>query len=74
MEPNTIKRPRKGKTSIRKFVFFREICEATREPRSGKLGSSLNQAFDALLIMNWEGRRPGLFCVTRISRRPSDLR
>src|SRR6266478_495192 len=51
------KRPRKGKTSIRKF-FFREICEATREPQSREiriiteLGMPVQDAFDALLIMN----------------------
>ncbi len=33
MERHTIKRLRKGKTSMRKSVFFREICEATREPQ-----------------------------------------
>src|SRR6266566_4055621 len=58
IEPSTIKRPRKGKTSIRKFVFFREICEATREPQSGEtriiteLGMLVQNAFDALLTMN----------------------
>src|SRR5271166_4272336 len=36
VEPHTIKRPRKGKTSTEKFVFFKEVCDAMREPQSGE--------------------------------------
>jgi hypothetical protein len=68
---------RNGKTSIRKSVFFRQICEPTREPsrivsglnRSGKLariiielGMPVQDAFDALLIMNLGWCRLRLFC------------
>jgi hypothetical protein len=42
--PLLTKRPRKGKTSIRKFVFFRKVCEAAREPQVRDKGSSLNSA------------------------------
>src|SRR5437870_5438309 len=40
IEPPAIKRPRKGKTSIRKFVFFGKFAKP--EGATGKPGSSLN--------------------------------
>src|ERR1700731_3143105 len=43
IEPPTIKRPRKGKTSMRKFVFFGKFAKP-RGSHSGEIGSSLNSA------------------------------
>src|SRR5437870_1030255 len=57
IEPSTIKRPRKGKTSIRKFVFFGKFAK----PRGAtvrttriitELGMPVQDAFDAVLITN----------------------
>jgi hypothetical protein len=42
-EPHTIKRPRKGKTSIRKFVFFGKFAKP-RGSHSGGIGSSPSSA------------------------------
>jgi hypothetical protein len=60
IEPHTIKRPRKGKTSIRKFGFFRKVCEATREPQwrnriIAGFGMPAQDAFDGLPITNLGG-------------------
>src|SRR5580693_1652751 len=41
MEPPTSKRPRKGKTSIRKFGFFGKFAKP-RGSHRGKIGSSLH--------------------------------
>src|SRR6266849_8908890 len=62
IEPPTIKRPRKGKTSIRKFVFSGNLRShegaTVRETRIiTELGMPVQDAFDALLIMNL-GRFP----------------
>jgi len=61
IEPPTIKRPRKGKTSIRKFVFFGKFDKPRRSHRKTRIITELSMpvqdAFDALLIMNL-GRLP----------------
>src|SRR5437764_13523713 len=61
IEPPTIKRPRKGKTSIRKFVFFGKFAKPPGSHRETRiiteLGMPVQDAFDALLIMNL-GRLP----------------
>jgi len=63
IEPPTIKRPRKGKTSIRKFVFFGKFAKPRGSHRVRKtriiteLSMPVQDAFDALLIMNL-GRLP----------------
>ena len=57
IEPPTIKRPRKGKTSIRRFVFFGKFAKPRGSHSQGnpiitELGMPVQNAFDALLIMN----------------------
>jgi hypothetical protein len=54
---STIKRPRKWKTSIRKFVFFGKLAKPRGSPSQEtriitELGMPVQDAFDALLIMN----------------------
>src|SRR5437016_4432228 len=66
IEPPTSKRPRKGKTSIRKFSFsghLRSHEGATiRKTRIiTELGMPVQDAFDALLIMNLGRLPPGFF-------------
>src|SRR5207249_4251090 len=60
--PLPIKRPPKGKTSIRKSVFFGKFAKPRRSHGQGtriiiELGMPVQDAFDALLIMNL-GRFP----------------
>jgi len=57
MEPHTIKRPRKRKTSIIKFVFSgnsqRHESTTVRKTRIiTEIGKPVQDAVDALLIMN----------------------
>src|SRR5437899_7849666 len=66
IEPPTIKRPRKGKTSIRKFVFFGNFAKPRGSHRETRiiteLGMLVQDAFDALLIMNLR-RLPSWLCI-----------
>jgi len=69
IEPLTYysKRPRNGKTSIRKSVFLGNLRThegaTVRETRIMiELGMPVQDAFDALLIMNLGWCRLGLFC------------
>src|SRR6266480_8086893 len=65
IEPPTIKRPRKGKTSIRKFVFFGKFANPGKTRIITELSMPVQDAFDALLIMNL-GRLPSWVVLRRL--------